>query len=123
MDADTTVRNFVKEWDTPAPDAARLATYFTEDAVYHNIPMDPIKGREAIQKALGGMSGAMQSAGWEIKHQVANGNVVMNERVDKFTMGGKALSIPVVGVFVLRDGKIAEWRDYFDMAMFQKQMA
>jgi limonene-1,2-epoxide hydrolase len=29
----------------------------------------------------------------------------------------------VAGVFKLRDGKIAEWRDYFDMAMFTKAMS
>jgi limonene-1,2-epoxide hydrolase len=51
---------------------------------------------------------------------VANGNVVMNERIDTLTVGGKEISLPVCGVFELDDeGRITGWRDYFDMAKFQ----
>ncbi len=28
-----------------------------------------------------------------------------------------------MGAFELRDGKICAWRDYFDLAQFQRQMA
>ncbi len=117
------IARFCREFAKPAPDSERLASYFTEDAVYHNIPMQPVVGREAIKNVLGGMSTRMLSAGWQVKRQVARGDVVMNERVDNFTVGGKPVAIPVMGVFELRDGKIAAWRDYFDLAMFQKQMA
>ncbi len=63
----------------------------------------------------------MACDGWEIVHQISNGDVVMNERIDRFTANGKAIALPVVGVFELRDGKIAAWRDYFDMAQFRSQ--
>ena len=122
-DNDAIITAFVKEYDAPAPDATRLASYLTEDAVYHNIPMAPITGRDKIAAALGGMASQFTSCGWEVKHQVASGDVVMNERIDRFTIGGKEVEIPVMGTFVLRDGKIAEWRDYFDLAMWQKQLA
>jgi limonene-1,2-epoxide hydrolase len=122
-DAGSIITAFVKEFDAPSPDAEKLAAYFTDDAVYHNIPFDPVNGREAIKKTLAGMGTSMQSRGWEIKHQVASGDVVMNERVDRFTINGKAIALPVAGVFRLRDGKISEWRDYFDLAMWQKQQA
>ena len=121
-DPNTTITNFVKLFDSEKPDAAAIGAFFTEDALYHNIPMDPIQGRQAIEKMLGGMGATMLSKGWEVKHQVASGNVVMNERVDRFLMGEKTVAIPVMGVFVLEGDKIAEWRDYFDLAMFQKQM-
>lgn len=121
-DANTIVTNFVKLFDVEKPDAAAIGAFFTEDALYHNIPMDPIQGRQAIEKLLGGMGATMLSKGWEVTHQVAAGNVVMNERIDRFQMGEKAVSIPVMGVFVVKGDKIAEWRDYFDLAMFQKQM-
>jgi limonene-1,2-epoxide hydrolase len=49
--------------------------------------------------------------------------VVMNERTDRFKIGPKWVEAPVMGIFELRDGKIAAWRDYFDLAGFQKQMA
>ena len=43
----------------------------------------------------------------------------MNERTDVITTDGSSVSLPVMGVFELRDGKISAWRDYFDLAMFR----
>jgi limonene-1,2-epoxide hydrolase len=119
---ESVVSNFVKEFDGP-PNADRVGAYFTDDAVYHNIPVAPIHGREAIVKAVTGWNDRMQSAGWEIVHQVSVGDVVMNERIDRFVAGGKQIALPVVGVFELKDGKIAAWRDYFDMNQFTSQFA
>ena len=117
------VRNFCAEWDAPAPDGEQLASYFTEDAFYHNIPMDPIEGRENIRNALAGMAGMMVSEGWDVLALVADGDTVMTERIDKFDAQGNTVALPVMGVFELREGKIASWRDYFDLATFQKQMS
>ena len=115
------VTAFMAEFDAEHPDPEALIAYFTEDAVYHNMPMAPAEGAEAVAEALKGVS-QMTSRGWEVLHQAANGDVVLNERVDRFLMGDKEVSVQVCGVFELRDGKIARWRDYFDMASFQKQM-
>jgi limonene-1,2-epoxide hydrolase len=120
-DSGQVVTDFVKLFDSP-PTAEQIAPFFTEDAVYLNVPMQPIIGRDAIAAVLGGMGSGMRAAGWEVIHQVVQGNVVMNERVDRFTVGDRTIAVPVMGVFVLRDGKIAEWRDYFDMNMWQSQM-
>jgi len=46
----------------------------------------------------------------------------MNERVDRFKIGDKLVAIPVTGVFEVRAGKIAAWRDYFDLATWQNQL-
>lgn len=123
MDNAEIVRNFCAEWDAPALDGEIIASYFTEDAFYHNIPMEPITGRDAIATALSGMAGVATSKGWEIVNLVAEGDVVMTERIDRFDAQGNAVALPVMGVFELRDGKIASWRDYFDLGTFEKQMA
>lgn len=115
------VTAFMNEFDAEHPDAEALIAYFTEDAVYHNMPMEPAVGIEAVGEALKGVS-QMTSRGWEVLHQAANGDVVLNERIDRFLMGDKEVAVLVCGVFELRDGKIARWRDYFDMASFQAQM-
>lgn len=120
-DAEAIVNAFMAEFDTEHPDADHLASYFTDDAVYHNMPMAPAEGIEAVKAALTGVT-QMTSKGWEVLHSAVNGDVVLNERVDRFDMGGIEVSAQVMGVFEIRDGKIARWRDYFDMASFQKQM-
>jgi len=116
------VTAFLAEFESPNPDQARLASYFANHAVYHNIPLQPIVGRAAIAAFLANM-GPFQPAGFEVKRQLVSGNVVMNERIDHFTASGRSFALPVVGVFELHDGKIAAWRDYFDLAMFQKALA
>lgn len=116
------VTAFLREFDVPKPDRARLASYFTEDAFYHNIPLPPMTGRDTIATFLSNM-GPFEPAGFEVKHQLASGNVVMNERIDRFTAAGRVIELPVMGVFELRDGLIVSWRDYFDLAMFQKALA
>ena len=119
--AEEVVTAFMAEFDAEHPDADALIAYFTDDAVYHNMPMDPAEGIEAVGEALKGVS-QMTSRGWEVVHQAANGNIVLNERVDRFLMGDKEVAVQVCGVFEVRDGKIARWRDYFDLASFQEQM-
>ena len=109
------VEEFCEAWS--AKDADRLAGYFTDDAVYHNMPIQPLEGREAIRGFLAGFLSGVDTAEFQIRNLVASGDVVMTERVDVFrTTAGREGSFPVAGVFEIRDGKIAAWRDYFDMA-------
>ncbi|MEM9041565.1 MAG: SgcJ/EcaC family oxidoreductase [Actinomycetota bacterium] len=109
------VAAFCDAWTRHDVDA--IVDSFTDDAVYHNIPMDPLEGKAAIEAGIRGFLGTMTIT-FDTHLQVADGDVVMNERTDTVTAGDKVTVMPVMGVFVLRDGKIAEWRDYFDLATF-----
>src|SRR5258705_6353935 len=46
------VRRFCAAWGNNMA-TADLAAFFTDDAVYHNIPFAPVIGREAIGKNIG----------------------------------------------------------------------
>ena len=118
MDADKIVRDFCAMWSRADVDA--IVDAFTQDAVYHNIPMEPVKGREAIRGFVGGLFAGMASAiHFEIRNQFVQGRMVMNERVDTIVMAERRVELPVCGVFELApDGKIAAWRDYFDAGQF-----
>lgn len=102
-------------------DVNELLGYFTPDATYHNIPIDPAVGHEAIGALLTMFTGMAKSIDFQIRHLVADGDVVLTERVDVFDMGDKTVSLPVMGTFELRDGKIIAWRDYFDLQQFMGQ--
>ena len=65
----------------------------------------------------------MTALPWEIRHIVADGDVVMTERVDHFLVGNNRISVPCMGAFELRDGKISAWRDYWDSKQFESQMS
>ena len=93
----------------------------TEDVEYQNMPIAAVKGRDAVKEQLEALLAMGTDSEWKVLREVADGNVVMNERVDRFMLGGKWAELPVMGVFVLRDGLIAEWRDYFDLHTIMSQ--
>jgi limonene-1,2-epoxide hydrolase len=113
--ADDVVTDFCKLWADPDPE--QILSQFTDDAVYHNIPMPPAEGKEAIKGFLAMMLDGFDGIDFQVHRQLSQGEVVMNERTDvmRRTNGGK-LELPVMGVFEVRDGRIAVWRDYFDLA-------
>jgi limonene-1,2-epoxide hydrolase len=115
------VREFIETW--PSGDAAKLASFFSEDAVYHNIPMDPITGRDTIEAALAGFMDMVDQIRFDTVHLVADGDIVMTERVDHFVGPKRTISLPVMGTFEVHDGLITAWRDYFDLNQFTSQMA
>jgi limonene-1,2-epoxide hydrolase len=114
------VSRFCASWKTGDRDA--LMEFFTDDAVYHNIPVDPVEGRDAIRATIDGFTAGVESIEFRVDHIAADGNVVMTERVDIFSLPGKTISLPVMGTFEVADGKIAAWRDYFDLNQFMSQM-
>ncbi len=118
MDPDGIIKDFCASWERGDVDA--IVAAFTDDAVYHNIPMAPCKGKEAIRNVIEGfLKQSVSGVRFEILHQVVDGNLVMNERVDTLAMESGKVELPVCGVFELTaDGKIAAWRDYFDMGAF-----
>ncbi len=51
----------------------------------------------------------------------AEGDTVFTERLDRHRIESGWVELPVTGVFVFREGKIAVWREYFDMATLLRQ--
>ena len=111
---------FINAWNTLDWDGA--ADLLTDDVVWHNIPMEVMKGKAVVEAAIRGM--APEACDWEVLSIAENGNKVLTERVDRFDMpGGKKIDLPVMGTFEITDGRISAWRDYFDLATFTSQMA
>ena len=115
------VRDFIDAFSHN--DIERVMGFFTDDCVYHNIPVPAVKGPDAIRGVLQGFMG-MASEIEFVTHHIAEtaAGVVLTERTDRFHMGDKWVELPVMGSFELRDGRICAWRDYFDMKQFQSQL-
>ena len=118
-DPETIVRDFCAAWTRR--DIPELLGYFADDAVYHNMPLAPATGKDAIQEILNLFVPPATTIVFEMLHVASAGSVVFTERVDRFVIGDKEIALPVAGVFEIRDGKIAAWRDYFDFATWQRQ--
>ena len=114
------VTQFCKTWETVDIDA--LMEFFTDDAVYHNIPIAPVQGKDAIRTTIEGFVGGVEKIVFEVTAIAASGNTVLTERVDSFVRPEKTIALPVMGTFEIADGKIAAWRDYFDLNQFMSQL-
>jgi len=98
-------------------------SYLTDDIEYQNMPLPPVNGKQAVRDTLDMLLANAEGSEWVVHREVESGNIAMNERTDRFLIGGKWMELPVAGIFELRDGKIALWRDYFDLETIMKQMA
>jgi limonene-1,2-epoxide hydrolase len=120
--AEDVVRDFCQAFSRQ--NVEELLRFFADDAVYHNMPVDPVQGKAAIEATLRQFVDPSGEASFEIKHLASIGGTVLTERVDRFVVNGKRVELPVMGAFeVGPDGKIRAWRDYFDLAQFTKQLA
>ncbi|MBT4520352.1 MAG: nuclear transport factor 2 family protein [Halieaceae bacterium] len=116
MDNEKIVREFIAAWSNL--DVDELVAYFTEDGVYHNMPTEPVIGQEALRGFIGAFIASWEKTDWEILNLVCDGDLVVVERVDRTIAARKPVDLPCCGVFEMRDGKIAVWRDYFDMTTY-----
>ena len=106
-----------------AVDLDRILGFFTDDAIYHNIPVDPVQGLDSIRTTLQGFIGMASKVDW-VLHNIAEAEngTVLTERTDRFLVGEKWIELPVMGIFEIEVGRIRAWRDYFDMSQFQSQL-
>ncbi len=116
------VQRFCDAWSAQPFDVAALGSFFSDDAVYHNIPMDPMVGRANIEAGIAGFTAGVDAMEFRMVNIVGAGNLVMTERIDAFTYPNAKAALPVMGVFEVADGKIVAWRDYFDVQQFASQL-
>jgi limonene-1,2-epoxide hydrolase len=109
---DALIRDFISAWERR--DSAFILNALSDDAVYHAMPLTPIVGKEALRAWVEHFED-IPPGRLEVRHQVAGGSVVINERTDTITLNGKQVTLPICAVFELADGKITAWREYFDL--------
>jgi limonene-1,2-epoxide hydrolase len=121
-DAIDLIRRFCDEF-AKGSSVDEIVAYFTDDAVYHNIPVEPAVGPEAIKAVFSMFTTGVERMEFKIRNIVGEGDVVLTERVDVFVLPNVTIELPVMGTFEVRDGKIAKWRDYFDLNQYMSQLA
>jgi limonene-1,2-epoxide hydrolase len=120
MNADQIVTALVKACE--ARDLDAVCALVTEDIEYDNVPIGKVYGPDGVRQVLsGGVTQAASEVEWRVLTQVAQGNIVMNERVDRFLVDGRWIEIPIAALFTVRDGRVCLWRDYFDLESYRRQ--
>ena len=110
---DALVRSFSAAWEHR--DTEFILECLTEDAVNHGMPLTPIEGKGAVAAWVRGFAGKPPGR-LAVRHHVATRDVVMNERADVITLNGRTVTLLICAVFEMDGGRIAAWREYFDLA-------
>ena len=121
MTSGDTVTAFIRALERK--DFGTACSLITDDCEYDNVPFAKVYGPEGLRTVLEPFLGNCGDVEWVVHHQAESGDVVMNERTDRFEMAGRWAELRVAGLFVLRDGKVALWRDYFDQAQFTQAVS
>jgi len=105
------VMDFCATWESL--DIEKISAYFDDKIVFRMIDSTPfVEGKEAMVAAMGGFLSTRKSAKFEVLRSTAMGNLVLNERIDYFGREDGEDAFHITGIFVVKNSKIAEWRDY-----------
>jgi limonene-1,2-epoxide hydrolase len=117
---ESAVRQFLDAW--AGRDLEAILRNFAPNSVYHNVPVAPIRGIDGIRKIFQTFLDLFPDARLEIISLASAPNLVIAERVDHFTLhDGRKIKLPVTGVFVLENGLIQRFSDYFDLGDWERQ--
>src|SRR5581483_2531671 len=123
-----TIDDLVSAWNSHDP--ARLAAYFAPDATFEEVPLgNPLHGQAAIQAMLTGLFAAFPDFVMTAGNRAEHGDCLAWEWIITGTHQAEFNGIPAtnrpvkmrgVSWCCLRGGKIAEQREYWDLATLLK---
>lgn len=82
--------------------------------VYTNVGLATLRGRREAGRVIDLLARPGLGFGVHIISAAADGDTVLTERIDEIVMGPLRMRFWVCGKFVVNDGVIVVWRDYFD---------
>jgi len=104
-----------------AKDYDQALPWFTEDCEYTNLPMGSVTGPAGVKAVLEPFFTPTISNELIVLRSAVEGDTVFTERLDRHQIATGWVELPVTGVFVFREGKIAVWREYFDLGTLVRQ--
>ena len=120
-DVERVVRDFFDAWETDGFVPA-FERFMHPDAVWQNAGFPDAVGRTAYMALLDKYNdfSGMPRARVQLKNLAVSGNVVLTERVDHLFNHEGASTHPaaIMGTFVVENGLITRYSDYFDPRPF-----
>lgn len=106
-------------------DPEALRPSLAPGVVYQNTGMPAKKGVDEVLADLAGQFSMFPDTyEYKIENIAADGDVVLTERVDTINgFDGCIHGVPVMGTFVVEDGLITRWTDYFDTGLIGKMLS
>lgn len=114
------VRGFMRDMEVLDYDNALLK--LAPDLEYVNPPpIGAVQGPQGLRAVLEPFFAPTLENEFVILNEAAADGTVFLERLDWHRLADRWVELPVTGVFRVRAGQIAYWRDYFDAATILNQ--
>ncbi|HKT77622.1 MAG TPA: limonene-1,2-epoxide hydrolase family protein [Sphingobium sp.] len=123
MTSEQIVIAFCEAWERS--DLEAILGMLASDVDYQNVPAPAMIGREAVREFIAPLIAATTKIEFIMKAigVSADGSTILTERIDKLHYGEQVVVLPLMGIFVVKDGLISQWRDYADSASVNEQFA
>jgi limonene-1,2-epoxide hydrolase len=121
--AEAVVRAFCDAWERR--DLERVVDLLAEDVAYQNVPQPVMQGRGQARRFIGPIIRETREIEFVLLNVVASeeAGLVLTERLDRLYYENGLIEIPLMGVFLVREGQIVQWRDYADSATVARGFA
>lgn len=103
---------------TRAQDTEAFLSYLTDDVEYHyHMSSRPLLGKEWVRRFMDKYRTYTADVVWEVLRVAEGADFLMVEGREEYTdtRTGQRVIHPYMGILEFRDGKVAKWRDYFEM--------
>lgn len=115
------IESFYRTWSEG--DIEGALDFCTDDVIAVNVPIGSIEGKAAVREFLRKFGAGMSEVRYEVHHLLENGDTVLLEGQENYTKNGKRVALPYMTAFEFQGPLIKEWRDYFDYATLERQLA
>ena len=112
------VQSFIAEWAHGLEAFKQaFADYLAEDIRYENVGATLVTSRIEACELIDHFAPGLDSVGVDMLAIAQDGDRVFTERVDYLYRGDGSVikTFRIMGIFVVHEGKISEWRDYFHL--------
>lgn len=103
---------------TQAQDNERFLGFLTDDIEYlFHVGSPGVRGKDGVRRFLAKYRTIAEDVVWRVDRTAESGDCLFIEGYEEYTdkRTGVRTAHPYMGIMEFRDGKIAKWRDYFEM--------
>lgn len=114
------LERLIRDWHRN--DLNAVLAHIADDIVWHShVGSPPIIGKAAVRPVFEQLAASMLNLRWRIVNHAQVGNSLLSEGVLEFTSrDGHQIALPYMGILAFRGTLITEWRDYFDLALYER---
>src|SRR5512134_2766109 len=103
---------------TQAQDNERFLGFLTDDVEYcFHVGSPALRGKDGVRRFLAKYRTIADDVVWRVDRCAESDGCLFIEGYEEYTdkRTGERIAHPYMGIMEFREGKVAKWRDYFEM--------